>query len=38
VLTLCDLGRRSEGRRARAAFLSQHPESPLVRRVRASCE
>ncbi len=37
VLSLCELGRTSEGVRERDRFLARHPRSPLAERVRAAC-
>ncbi len=37
VTALCDLGRVDEANRAAAAFVVQHPGSPLAARVSASC-
>jgi hypothetical protein len=37
VIVLCALGRTTEARRAAAAFLIDHPSSPLVSRVRGAC-
>jgi hypothetical protein len=38
ALSLCELGRLSEGRRVRDQFAAQHPDSPLVGRVRDACQ
>jgi hypothetical protein len=37
VLALCQLGRVAESEAARAAFLREHPRSPLADRVRGGC-
>jgi hypothetical protein len=37
VLALCQLGRGEEAEAARAAFLREHPRSPLADRVRNGC-
>ncbi len=37
ILALCAAGRRDEGIRAAASFLSAQPESPFARRVRSAC-
>ena len=37
VLALCQLGRGEEAESARAAFLREHPRSPLADRVRNGC-
>jgi hypothetical protein len=37
VLALCQMGRVAEAESARAAFLREHPRSPLADRVRSGC-
>lgn len=37
VIALCQLGRVAEAEVARAAFLREHPSSPLAGRVRGGC-
>lgn len=38
IAALCDLDRVDEANRAAAAFIREHPSSPLVARVSAGCE
>lgn len=37
IFALCHLGRGDEARKARAAFLAAHPDSPHIARVREAC-
>jgi hypothetical protein len=38
VLALCAAGRGVEAEQARARFVASHPNSPLTKRVKKSCE